>query len=443
MALSDLVDVKIELGLGPLGGGEDLWDSGQWGIAVWSSTEIQWQDYTSLCEGFTTRSGKSGYLARNRAAVATLTMDNTDGLFRPGQDQPGVLDIRPGRLVRISARPKPTVSYPVPIPDGTTWTDQTGRTWEAHGDSLTLDVVNQGYEPLWYGYIDSIDNLQSDTNLQTRLRCVDAFSRMAVNTGVAQTSQGAGELTGTRISRILDHYNWPADTRDIDPGTKTVQATTLASDMLTLCQLTTDSEGTTADFWQKPDGTLAFRQTGWKPTQPIWYFGGVAGMPVRSATPEWSQQLILNEAHTTAVGGTTQVNQDTVSQAVFGRRTWVKTGLLNDQDTDVAAIGAEVVARNKADRVVLRTASVLCQDAESAGFMTGISMGDMLQVTVDTIQGWSDTYLVNVVGISDSFTPSAWVMDLVLDDSQVVNEYGPYSRAEYSEAYHLGEQEED
>jgi len=61
-----------------------------------------------------------------------------------------------------------------------------------------------------------------------------------------------------------------------------------------------------------------------------------------------------------------------------------------------------------------------------------------LQITTDTIWGWSQTYLCNCIAISDDVTPEGWVMSLGLQDAIVPNQYGDYSRDEYSSAFHLG-----
>jgi len=447
MALSDLIDIRVEFGLGAAGETGSLWDTALWDEGTWSSSEIQWTDLTGSVQGFTTRSGKSvavsAILKRNRTATAIFTMDNTLGSFIPGADIPGFLDLRPGRYVRVLGRPIGSLepgTETVPLPDGTTWTDSTGRTWTAHGDGLQLTretpPVPADWEPIWFGRIDTIDNKHDGGDLTALIKCTDAFADLAVNTQPAEPSQGAGDTAASRIERILFHAGWPLARQDITPGGYTMQATTLAGTALDLCGITTDSTG--GDFWQKPDGVLAWRNQGWKSDTVAWIFGGVTGLPVHSATPTWSVFRIINESHFSRANGTEQVGSDSLSRQVYGRRTHTRLDLVNDQDVDVASLGTLVVTALKSDRVMLTAMSVLVQDADTAAFVTGVSIGDLIQATVDTMFGWSNTFLCHVVSIADDVTAEGWIMTLGLDDAVVKNQYGPYSRDEFSSAFHLG-----
>ena len=442
MALSDIVELKIEFGLGGEAGG-GLWGTALWGQDSWSSAQIQWTDMTSLAQSVTTKTGKQAFLKQFRTGTATIIMDNTQGWFTPdaGVDPPGFLKLRPGRYVRILARSATEAIPPSdkPIPDGATWTDSTGRTWTAHGTGLVLHdegTPAPPFEPIWFGRIDTIDNRHRDGNLSAIVRCVDGFADLAVNNTVEQPSQGAGELSSARIVRILDHHDWPADRRDIGAGTFTMQPTTLAKAALSELQITTDSEG--GDLWQKPNGELAFRGRNWMETSPSWLLGGPTGIPIDSIVTEWTWQRVVNEAHYAAANSTEQVATDTASQSIYGRRTFRRLDLINDDDSQVLNLAQETVARLKGDRLVVTEAAIMVQDAETAQFVTGVSIGDMVQLTVDTIWGWSSTYLVNVISISDNIDASGWVMTLGFTDASVTNEDGPYSRDEYSSAYHLG-----
>jgi len=554
MALSDILDIRVEFGLGAAGDSGSLWDTALWDEGVWSSNEISWTDMTSLVEEFSTRSGKSTasstVLKRTRTASAVFTMDNTTGAFVPdGVSTPGFLTLRPGRYVRVLARP--THKPPVNIPDGTTWTDVTGRTWTARGSgmfksqpqtggtlktfdftfeyqvdnpqytknslgtvspdglfddgeialfgsfginwcvltpvsgnsfagfpaSLPFDVdgfgtfdlpwsaVNSRYEgtvtgwrpfleqsmtatvtigvpgptdwaSIWYGRIDTIDNRHDRGDLTALVKCTDSFAELAVDSQVAVAAEGAGETASARITRILDRIGWPLDRRDIAPGGYTMQATTLAGDALELCGITTDSAG--GDFWQKPDGVLAWRDQGWKSDTVDWIFGGLTGLPVHSVTPEWTSFRIVNEAHVSRAGGTEQIVSDSLSRATYGRRTHTRLDLVNDTDADVAQLGNLWVTALKQDQQIVTEVSVLAQDEATAEFMVGVSIGDLIQLSVDTIHGWSYTVLEHVSAISDDVTPEGWVMTLGLTPSTVPNEHGPYSRDEYSSAFHLG-----
>jgi len=442
MALSDLIEFRIEFGLGSFAG-TGVYGTSEYGVGTYGGSGgggIQWTDMTQLVQGFTTKTGKNltqPVLKRFRTGTAIFTMDNTNGVFVPGSPTiPGFLQLRPGRYVRILAIPADSQATSTPIPDGQTWTGTTGRTWEAHGDGLTLEKPAGIWEPIWMGRIDTIDNQHDGADLTAIVRCTDAFAELAVNDQVAEVEQGAGETASQRITRILDHAGWPEDRRDIAPGGYTMQATTLAQDALSLAQITTDSAG--GSFWSKPDGDLAWRGQDWMHTDVDWVFGGITGLPVSSVTPEWSVFNVVNEALFAAAGSTVQRIVDGASQTLYGRRTHRRLDLVNDTDADVASLAALVVNSLKDDRMYLEEASVLVQDDATAEFVTGISIGDLLQITVETVWGWANTYQAWCISISDDVTPQGWIMTLGLQDAQQLNQYGPFSRSEFNEAFHLG-----
>jgi len=447
MALADLIDFRVEFGLGSRPG-TGVYGTSEYGDGTYGSSGgegIQWTDMTQLVQGFTTKTGKSlqqPSLKRFRTGTAIFTMDNTHGVFVPGSPTiPGFLQLRPGRFARILARPISGVVPPssTPIPDGTTWQDETGRTWTAHGDGLTLEDPGSEappWEPIWFGRIDTIDNKHRAADLTALVKCVDDLAWLAINNTVAQTSQGEGETATLRVNRILDNAGYPADRRAIAADPLTIQATTLAQDALSMSQLVADSTG--GDFYAKPDGFIRYEPADWMSDTVDYYFGGITGLPVRSVTPAWSVFNIVNELHLSRAGGSEQVATDSTSIVLYGRRTHRRLDLVNDNDTDVQTLAANILNQLSSDRMFLQEASILVQDEASAAFVTGVSIGSLLQITVDTIWGWSNTYQANVIAISDEVMPEGWIMTLGLQDRSNPNDYGPYSRDEFNDAFHLG-----
>ncbi len=445
MALVDLMEFRIEFGLGAAGDSGSVWDTALWDEGTWSSDEIQWSDFSSLVERYTTSTGKRSTqptLKRFRTGTAIFTMDNTDGVFIPGSNEtPGFLNLRPGRHVRILARKVGGFVPPssTPIPDGTTWQDSTGRTWTAHGDGLTLESAGSeapAWEPIWRGRIDTILNRHRDGNLQATVRCIDDLAWLAQNNTIEQASQGEGESASDRITRILDHAGYPEGQRDIGADPKTMQATTLAQDALSMAQLVADSTG--GDFYQTPSGNMRYRPQGWMSEDVDWVLGGPVGIPVDAVTPEWSSLNVLNEVHYSRAGGVEQVATDTTSIVLYGRKTHQRFDFVNDNDVDVLELANLTVKALGVARQFLAGVSVMVQDEETADFVTGVEIGQKLRITVDTIWGWSTTTDALVIGISDRVDASAWIMDLTLQDAAVVNEYGPFARPEFSSAFHLG-----
>ena len=233
---------------------------------------------------------------------------------------------------------------------------------------------------------------------------------------------------------------WPeVEGRDIDPGVFTMQETTLAQDQLSLCQITADSDG--GDLFIAPDGRVTFREHGWMTEgEPDWLLGGpgLDAIPVDGVRPSWSMQRIVNEAAFAATGSTQQVASDSASIQFFGRRTTRRLDLINDNDSDVLQLADQTVAALKDDKLVIDEATVLVQDAVSADFATKVKYGDLVAISVDTIHGWSTTYVTHVVGIGAAVTAAGYLVTLTLDDALVVNENGSFARSEFDSSFHLG-----
>jgi len=476
MALSDLIEFRVEFGLGT-GTGTGVYGTSEYGTGTYGGSAeggIQWTDMTQLCQRVTTKTGKNltqPILKRFRTGTAIFTMDNTTGAFVPGSETiPGFLQLRPGRHVRILARPAwysqecdplpanttwqgvtgrrwtshgdlmklPTgCGYPLLTKDGTTWTGVTGRTWESHGDAMFLDVEDGGYSPIWQGRIDTIDNRHRQGDLTAIVKATDGFAEFAVNDTIEQPDIGAGETTSARITRILDYYGWPDDRRDVaTDGVNTVQATNFARDMLTNLQLTAEAEG--GALWMGADGTVKFRAQDWESDTVDFVFGGATGLPVRTVTPAWSSFDVINEAHFARIGGTEQVASDSTSIVILGRRTTRRLDLINDNDTDVMSLATRAVNKLGTVKQYVQEASVLVQDDDTVDFVLNVFIGALLEITTDTIHGWSSTSLATVIAISDEVTPQGWVMTLGLADASQSNEFGPYSRDAFSNAFHLG-----
>ncbi|MFG3326335.1 hypothetical protein [Micromonospora chersina] len=197
--------------------------------ATLAATDL-FTDVTQWFVSGSTRRGatrSSGPTLRYEAGTATLTFRNDDRRFDPTNlSGPyvagGVSQVEPMRAVRIRA------SY-------------NGQTW-----------------PLWRGFTDqwSVNYDGPDSSYAT-VTCFDAFGVFSAYDRGAVAAVGAGETSGARISRILDSIAWPTTDRMIATGDETVQATTLADNVLTELLLTTDTE--LGELWMDADGRARFR----------------------------------------------------------------------------------------------------------------------------------------------------------------------------------------
>jgi hypothetical protein len=143
-----------------------------------------------------------------------------------------------------------------------------GVTAEAHPVSqihamvpVTLTATYAGVTyPLFYGYADSwmpagINNPRYD---ELELSATDGFKVLAgIQLPEVGSPVGAGETSGSRVTRLLDASGWPSDLRAVDSGDVAVQGITFGSSALDLMQVTADTE--IGELYQDGSGNIVFR----------------------------------------------------------------------------------------------------------------------------------------------------------------------------------------
>ena len=347
-------------------------------------------DVTEYALGFTTTNGRQAYTSRFRAGLATITLDNTAGEWTPtgGNQLPGFLPLRPGRIVQIFAE------Y------GTT--------------------TAQIYE----GFIDTIgDRYGDDGSLTTRVACYDLLGLAPLNNTVAQPSAGSGESSWARIRRILAHFFEPVPamrTHGNGPAA-TMQATTLAQSALHELQITADSEG--GGVWMGPAGTLQLALFDYFASAadgpPRWTAGtaqvGIVALPLT----DWSAQRVVNEAHIANAGGDEQIAENLTSRAKFQRRTHTRLDLQALDDSQAAKIAQRFVTNLANDRAELP--GLTLQPGTDAEYQFGAvaAIGDTVLVHVATLPGWSYTVKTQIFGIAHSVNAETWRVSFLLDDTEI------------------------
>lgn len=378
---ADYPTLTVELGITTAASGDGIWDASIWDTGTWGP-DIVWTDISAYVQELSTFRGRSRENDRYQTGNAQLTLKNLDGRFTPANTSSpyaagGVSQIRPRVPIRIRA----------------TWA---GVTW-----------------PLFYGRAESWQDQHpyAGYDAVTILSAVDGLAELAAFNGAEQPSQGAGELSGFRMQRILANMGWSLGT-DVDSGTVTVQATTLAQNAFTEAALTTDSEG--GALWAEADGSIVFEDRFSLIIEPRSNTPQVAfGTTVAITDPvvEYSSDTLRNIVSLARVGGSEVTRSDLTSRALYGDRGWSRDDLICEDDTQVASLADQYLAMWKLPeyRVVEVTVFGVRNPTVHWPHVLGRRIRDAATVTATVhVSGVTITRNVYVDGIAHHIGPKQW-----------------------------------
>ncbi len=257
------------------------------------------QNITPRVREASTHRGAQRELEKVEAGTAQITANNRDGFFT---------SLRPTRRIRIIG------------------------TWSA------VDY------PVYYGFVENVPiSFPGDVDMEVKIALVDGMKilSLAFVSGVF-----AQQGSGARIGAILDAVMWPAADRDLDVGTATVPAITLANvSALEHIQAIAHAEG--GRFFIGRDGKAVFREdveVNPDVSTRTWADDG-SGMAYREVSLVRGDDLILNDVHMIRLGGTEQVAVDLFSQGEFGIRSHPQGGGV--ETLELVSDGAVLARANK------------------------------------------------------------------------------------------------
>jgi hypothetical protein len=285
---------------------------------------------------------------------------------------------------------------------------------------LQISATHNGVTyPIFSGFITGYQTLtpqESNDNVSyCVITAVDAFRLLqnAQITTVAGTS--AGQLSGTRINKILDQIGWPAEMRDIDAGLTTMQADPgTARTALAACQTVSTSEY--GAFYVDATGSFVFQDraltsSSVAATPTVFTDNGGPGLLYFDAAWVLNDVLIYNQANITRTGGTTQVATDAASIAKYFLHSYTQSDLLMETDA-VALDYALAYVASRAETTVRCDAIVLDLYTENydAGIAAALGLDYFDPITVTTTQPGSSslTKTLQIFGVAMTINPNRW-----------------------------------
>lgn len=278
-----------------------------------STVPVPIVDLTPNVRQITINRGYSPQRATYEAGSAVVRILDPDGAWNPQSvTSPYYPYLTPLRKLRISATTGTTESFLF-----------SGYTTEYR---YSYDQAEQ------MGYVD--------------IYCSDAFRLFQLAQVETIADSGAGQSTGTRIGKILDQINFPANMRTLATGDSNCQAdpATLRTSLGALKNVEFSEQGA---FFINGSGTAIFRDRSDVVSSisgtPI-EFNQTTGIPYKNLVFAFDDKLIINQASITCVGGTQQFAENVASADKYFPHSYSQQDLVIDTDANALNIARTYVA---------------------------------------------------------------------------------------------------
>lgn len=270
--------------------------------------------------------------------------------------------------------------------------DQPGCTWAGTVHNSNSSRPAMVSFPLFSGFVDNWNiSWTADLDSEVTVPCTDGFKVLgAIDRAALTVPVGANELSGARITRILDSASWSPTARTIATGESQMQSTTLPDSPLTEAFLTADSE--LGEFYMDAAGNAVFRgRTGilqdTRSTNPQARFGDggdVAGeLTYTDVEISNDDTQLYNEARVARTGGSEQTATDADSITDFLVHTFERTDLTLVSDAESLAYAQWIVYISKDPELRFDKLNIKPQADEDRLFPQVLDreIGDRIKVT--------------------------------------------------------------
>jgi hypothetical protein len=263
------------------------------------------------------------------------------------------------------------------------------------------------------GYSTTTPKFTGDI-VYTTITAVDAF-RLAQNAQISTvTDSGAGQLSGTRINKILDQIGWPASMRDIDAGQTTLLADP-GSPRTALEAMQTVELSEYGSLYVDANGEFVFQDRAFTTSSvnrtPVVFNDNGTGIEYFNAVWLLNDVLIYNSAQITRTGGTTQSASNQASIDKYFIHSYNQQNLLMDSDANAlnyaqAYVASRAETTTRCDAITLD----LYTNNYDAGIVAALDLEFFDPVTISTTQPGSSTLTktLQVFGVAHSITPNSW-----------------------------------
>jgi hypothetical protein len=272
--------------------------------------------------------------------------------------------------------------------------------------------------PIFSGFITSYvttypDESEADLAMTT-IQAVDAFRLAQLAQISTVTGATAGQLSGTRVNKILDEIDWPASQRDIDAGLTTLQADP-GTNRTALQALFTVSESEYGAIYVDADNNFVFQDRGVTAGSiggtPTVFADDGSGIDYFDATWILNDVLVFNKATITRAGGSPQVALNQASIDKYFLHSYFLDNLLMESDA-VALDYAQAYVASRQETSIRVDAIVLdlYTDNYNSGILAALGLDFFDPITVKTTQPGGSLLekTLQIFGVRMMITPNSW-----------------------------------
>jgi hypothetical protein len=272
--------------------------------------------------------------------------------------------------------------------------------------------------PIFSGFITSYVTTYPDESgedlAMTTIQAVDAFRLAQLAQISTVTGATAGQLSGTRVNKILDEIDWPASQRDIDAGLTTLQADP-GTNRTALQALFTVSESEYGAIYVDADNNFVFQDRGVTAGSiggtPTVFADDGSGIDYFDATWILNDVLVFNKATITRAGGSPQVALNQASIDKYFLHSYFLDNLLMESDA-VALDYAQAYVASRQETSIRVDAIVLdlYTDNYNSGILAALGLDFFDPITVKTTQPGGSLLekTLQIFGVRMMITPNSW-----------------------------------
>jgi hypothetical protein len=400
---ADLVHVTLALPTA-----KDVWDRARWDQDRWDAVDYDnFVDVSCDCHGVSIDRGRSDPLAHAQPGRASLQLDNPTGVYSPWN----TIDANGADMGR------PVLGPDVPL-----------RVATATG-------------PLFTGFVRTVTETDDGGESTVALTATDSLGFLGDANGLEQSSQGANELAGARLGRVMNQAALPALVdRDLDAGVTPLQATTLAKGALEEAWLTADSDGGT--MWATPAGVIRYVDPAGAEdpefAEPIVTFTDdpdrTPGLCPIGFTVTSDRDAVKNVVSVARVGGTSQTVTDPVSVSRHGARTTQRTDLIHTTDAWSTTIARFMLDRlSNAEVTISPIDGVATDDDDWYALAHEVDLASRVLVVRHRF-GQVLEVLATVDGIGHNITLDQWTVSLKCAPGQQTYGYSRWDSAVWDQS---------